>query len=275
MTTTLTAGTVAVDGGHIAYDRAGTGPAAVFLHGGALDRRMWDPQLGFTDRWTVVRIDARGHGDSSTPRAPFRHYADVVAVLEALDLGPAVLVGLSMGGATALDVAITRPDLVRAVVACGAGASSAGAADLFRDPWTLARLGELAHAAATRDAERWTEAFLQVGLVGPYRAVTDVDPAVLAGCRAMIAHTLAAHVVHGGPPPQSLPDAAARAAEIAVPVLAVTGALDSPDHVRMSRELAETVPDGRLAVVERAAHLPNMEEPALFDAQVRRFLEAL
>ena len=81
MTTTLTAGTVAVDGGHIAYDRAGTGPAAVFLHGGALDRRMWDPQLGFTDRWTVVRIDARGHGDSSTPRAPFRHYAEVVAVL--------------------------------------------------------------------------------------------------------------------------------------------------------------------------------------------------
>lgn len=275
MTVTLTAGTVPVDGGHIAYDRAGDGPPVVFLHGGALDRRMWEPQLALAERRTVVRLDARGHGRSATPSAPFRHYADVATALRALDLGPAVLVGLSMGGATALDVAITHPSLVRGVVACGTGASSAGAPDLFRDPWTLARLGELAAAAAARDAARWTEVFLQIGLVGPYRSPAEVDPDVLARCREMIGHTLSTHVVHGGPPPESLPDAAGRATEIAVPVLAVTGALDSPDHVRMARELVDTVPHGRLAVVERAAHMPNLEQPAVFDAQLRRFLDRI
>jgi len=277
MTRTIATGTVPVDGGHIAYDRTGDGPPVVFLHGGAMDRRMWDPQLALADTHTVVRLDARGHGTSSTPAAPFRHYADVAVVLRALDIGPSVLVGLSMGGATALDTAIAHPELVSGVVACGTGASSAAVVDehLFRDPWTQGRLAALAAAAAAFDPQAWTEAFLEIGLIGPYRTLSDVDPAVVARCREMIAHTLSTHVVHGGPPPSSLPDAAARAAEIAVPVLAVTGAIDSPDHVRMARELVETVPHGRLAVVEYAGHMPNLEQPALFDALLRRFLDEL
>ncbi|MGI5130346.1 alpha/beta fold hydrolase [Pseudonocardia sp. CA-107938] len=276
MTRTLTAGTVPVDGGHIAYDRVGDGPPVVFLHGGAMDRRMWDPQLALADRCTVVRLDARGHGGSSTPVAPFRHYDDVAAVLRELALGPAVLVGLSMGGATALDVAIAHPGLVRAVVALGTGASSASAdGHLFRDPWMQDRLAALAAAAAAFDAQAWTATFLEIGLVGPYRALDDVDPDVVARCRDMIAHTITTHVVHGGPPPSSLPDAATRAAGITAPVLGVTGAIDAPDHVRMVRELVETVPHGQLAVVENAAHMANLEQPELFERLLRRFLAAL
>jgi pimeloyl-ACP methyl ester carboxylesterase len=275
MTRTITTGTVAVDGGHIAYDRTGDGPPLVFLHGGAMDRRMWDPQLDLADTHTVVRLDARGHGVSSTPSAPFRHYDDVAEVLRALDLGPAALVGLSMGGAAALDTAIAYPELVSAVVACGTGASSAAVVDehLFHDPWTQARLAALAAAAAAFDPRAWTEAFLEIGLCGPYRSMGEVEPDVVERCREMIAHTLSTHVVHGGPPPSSLPDAAVRAAGITVPVLGVTGAIDSPDHVRMVRELVETVPHGQLAVVENAGHMPNLEQPGLFDALLRRFLD--
>ena len=274
-TATGTTGTVPVDGGHIAYDRAGSGPPVVFLHGGAMDLRMWEPQLALADTFTVVRLDARGHGSSSTPTAPFTHFDDVATVLRELGLGPAVLVGLSMGGATALDVAIAHPDLVAGVVSCGSGASSIAALDeeLFRDPWTRARLDAQAAAAAAFDPQAWTEAFLEVGLVGPYRALTDVDAGVVARCREMIAHTLSTHVVRGGPPPSALPDAAVRAAGITVPVLGVTGAIDSPDHVRMVRELVETVPDGRLAVVEYAGHMPNLEQPAVFEHVLRRFLD--
>jgi len=277
MTRTIANGAVPVDGGHIAYDRTGDGPPVVFLHGGAMDRRMWDPQLTLTDTHTVVRLDARGHGASSTPSAPFRHYDDVADVLRALRLGPVALVGLSMGGAAALDTAIAYPDLVSAVVACGTGASSAAAVDehLFRDPWTQGRLAALAAAATAFDPHAWTEAFLEIGLSGPYRPLSDVDPDVVARCREMIAHTLTTHVVHGGPPPSALPDAAARAAGIAVPVLGVTGAIDSPDHVRMVRELVETVPHGQLAVVENAAHMPNLEQPDVFNALLRRLLDRI
>jgi pimeloyl-ACP methyl ester carboxylesterase len=252
----------------------------VFLHGGAMDRRMWDPQLDLADTHTVVRLDARGHGASSTPTGPFRHYDDVAIVLHTLQLdstglGPVTLVGLSMGGATALDTAIAHPEVVSAVVTCGTGASSAATVDehLFHDPWTQGRLAALAAAAAARDPGAWTEAFLEIGLIGPYRSLSDVDPDIVARCREMIGHTLATHAVHGGPPPSPLPDAATRAAEIAVPVLAVTGAIDSPDHVRMVRELVDTVPHGRLAVVENAGHMPNLEQPELFGSLLRRFLE--
>lgn len=274
MSKPLPSGAIAVDGGHLAYTCDGAGPPLVFLHGGAMDLRMWEPQLVFAADHTVIRIDARGHGSSSTPTAPFRQYDDVATVLRRLDVGPAVLIGLSMGAATALDTALEHPALVQGVVSCGAGASSMAALDerMFTDPWTLGRLADLAAAQAAFDQKAWTEAFLDVGLVGPYRALSDVDHLVVSRCREMISDTLATHAVHGGPPPTPVEDAADRAAGIRVPVLGVTGAIDCPDHVRMVRELVDTVPDGQLAVVEKSAHMPNLEQQALFNATLRRFL---
>lgn len=274
MTGTILTGTIPVDGGHIAYERTGDGPPLVFLHGGAMDMRMWDPQLEFAADHTVVRLDARGHGASSSPTAPFRQCDDVATVLRDLEIGPAALVGLSMGGATAIDTALEHPELVTAVVSCGAGASSMAAFDerMFTDPWTRECLAALAAAQAAFDGAAWTEAFLELGLVGPYRTRSDVAPAVVARCREMIGNTLTTHVVRGGPPPTPVADAARRAAGIAVPVLGLTGAIDSPDHVRMVRELVDAVPNGRLAVVENAGHMPNLDQPEIFNATLLRFL---
>lgn len=268
-------GTIPVDGGHIAYERTGEGPPLVFLHGGAMDMRMWEPQLELAADHTVVRLDARGHGASSSPTAPFRQCDDVAAALRGLGIGSAVLVGLSMGAATALDTALEHPEHVTAVVSCGAGASSMAAFDerMFRDPWTRGRLAALAAAQAAFDGAAWTAAFLELGLAGPYRTLDDVEPAVVARCREMIGHTLTTHVVRGGPAPTPVADAAQRAVEIKVPVLGLTGAIDSPDHVRMVRELVDTVPNGRLAVVEDAGHMPNLDQPEIFNAALRRFLD--
>jgi pimeloyl-ACP methyl ester carboxylesterase len=277
MTGTILTGTVPVEGGHIAYELTGEGPPLVFLHGGAMDMRMWEPQLALATDHTVVRLDARGHGSSSTPTDPFRQCDDVAAALHGLGIGSAVLVGLSMGAATALDTALEHPALVTAVVSCGAGASSMAPLDerMFSDPWSRGRLAALAAAQAAFDAQAWTEAFLELGLVGPYRKFSDVAPAVVALCRQMITDTLTTHVVHGGPPPTPVVDAARRAAKIAVPVLGVVGAIDSPDHVRMVRELVDVVPTGRLAVVENSGHMPNLDQPELFNDTLRRFLTAV
>jgi pimeloyl-ACP methyl ester carboxylesterase len=277
MTGTILTGTVPVEGGHIAYECTGEGPPLVFLHGGAMDMRMWEPQLALAADHTVVRLDARGHGSSSTPTAPFRQCDDVAAALHGLRIGSAVLVGLSMGAATALDTALEHPTVVTAVVSCGAGASSMAPFDerMFSDPWSRGRLAALAGAQAAFDAQDWTEVFLELGLVGPYREFSDVAPAVVALCREMITDTLATHVVHGGPPPTPVADAALRAVEIGVPVLGVVGAIDSPDHVRMVRELVDVVPDGRLAVIENSGHMPNLDQPELFNDTLRRFLTAV
>ncbi|GAA1186290.1 alpha/beta fold hydrolase [Pseudonocardia alaniniphila] len=277
MTGTILTGTVPVEGGHIAYELTGEGAPLVFLHGGAMDMRMWEPQLALAADHTVVRLDARGHGSSSTPIAPFRQCDDVAATLHGLGIGSAVLVGLSMGAATALDTALEHPALVTAVVSCGAGASSMAPLDerMFSDPWSRGRLAALAAAQAAFDAQAWTEAFLELGLVGPYRELSDVAPAVVALCREMITDTLTTHVVHGGPPPIPVADAARRAAGIGVPVLGVVGAIDSPDHVRMVRELVDVVPAGRLAGIENSGHMPNLDQPELFNDTLRRFLAAV
>jgi pimeloyl-ACP methyl ester carboxylesterase len=267
--------TIPVPGGHLAHARAGTGPAVVFLHGGALDMRMWAQHVpALAVDHTVVRLDARGHGRSSTPSDPFRQCDDVAAAICALDLGPAVLVGVSMGAAAAVDTALEHPDLVRGIVACSAGASryaALGQGD-FRDPWMLQRFAELDAAARAWDAATWIEVYLRAGLVGPYRTVADVDPKVVSRCREMITHTVVTHVRPDSRPPTPVSDAPERIGEIAVPLLGVVGTLDSSDHLRMVRELVDGVPGAAFAAIDGAAHLPNMERPAEFDAILRRFL---
>jgi pimeloyl-ACP methyl ester carboxylesterase len=268
-------GTIPVPGGHIAFERDGAGPAVVLLHGGALDMRMWEQQLSLASDHTVVRLDARGHGRSSTATGPFRQCDDVAAAVQALDLGPAVLVGCSMGAAAAIDTALEHPGLVRGVVACSAGAtrhSGLGQGD-FRDPWLLGRFAALDAAAQAWDAAAWTEVYLEAGLVGPYRSFGDVDPDVVARCRKMINDTLATHITPGpGPTPTPVDDAPDRIGGIAVPLLGVVGTLDSTDHLRMVRDLVDGVPGAEYAAIANAAHLPNMEQPAEFEAVLRRFL---
>src|SRR5699024_68422 len=101
----------------------------------------------------VVAIDARGHGASSSPTAPFTHARDVAAVMEQLDIASATLVGLSMGASTALDTAIAYPGLVAATAISGAGASRPE----FVDPWVLDIFMTWHDAQQRGDAQKWLE----------------------------------------------------------------------------------------------------------------------
>jgi pimeloyl-ACP methyl ester carboxylesterase len=109
------------DGLSLAYDDTGAGlPPMVFLHGLSMSRASWDrflPDLG--DLFRVVRLDQRGHGESSHAPGTYvldTYLADTVAFLEEIVRGPSILVGHSLGGVIAHGVAQTRPDLVDAVL---------------------------------------------------------------------------------------------------------------------------------------------------------------
>src|SRR5690242_1322104 len=97
---------IEIPDGHLAYLDTGSGTPVVLLHGGTLNHRMWDDQVGplVAAGHRVIAVDARGHGGSSTAAAPFRHCDDLAVLLRALGAGPAVLVGVSMGASTVLDV---------------------------------------------------------------------------------------------------------------------------------------------------------------------------
>jgi 3-oxoadipate enol-lactonase len=253
---------------------AAPGSPIVLLHGGAVDHRMWAAQLGAFPGRRVIAPDARGHGWSRSPNTSHRLCDDVVALLDALDIDKAVLVGLSMGGGTAVDVALEYPDRVAGVVVSGTGTSEPD----FRDPWVLDLLATWQRTQEAGDAEGWIETFMRF-VPGPHRELTDVDPEVTRQVEQMVRDTLAHHLVldEAGMPVSPVPstpvaDTWARLPEIGVPVLAVVGGVDGDDHRRMGRSLADSVQHGRLVIVDDTAHYPNMERPAVFNAAVAEHL---
>ncbi|MFF3190992.1 alpha/beta fold hydrolase [Streptomyces misionensis] len=257
--------------GALAYRDTGEGQPLVLLHAGFFDHSMWDEQIrAFAPYYRVIAPDARGHGASSNATRPFRPADDLAALLRRLDVGPAVLVGVSMGGGTAVDAALEHPELVRAVVVSGVGTSE----PYFEDPWSLEVLGEQNRALAAGDIEGWLNGHVRFA-VGPHRSPGDVDADVTNRLRAMASRTISKHTAgepdHRVPVPQTW----RRAASIDVPVLAINGALDASDHLAMAERLVHAVPDGRAVSVENTAHFPHMERPAEFNALLADFLETL
>ncbi|MEW9549037.1 alpha/beta fold hydrolase [Nonomuraea sp. NPDC050783] len=252
-------------------DTGGSGRPLVLLHGGFLDHGMWADQLPFfAGRHRVIVPDARGHGHSANATGPYRLADELAALLRHLDTGPAVLAGVSMGAGIAVDTALEHPELVRAVVVSGAGTSEPS----FTDPWTTRALAAWNASMAAGDLEGSIEGFMLFA-AGPHRAVADLDPRVEGRLRRMARATMSKHAV--GEPAHLVPvhDTWKRLPEIEVPVLAVNGDLDSPDHLGMAERLVAAVPDGRAVRVGGAAHYPNMEHPGEFNEIVGEFLSGV
>jgi 3-oxoadipate enol-lactonase len=241
------------------WDEAGSGPPILLLHSGITDRRMWDPQLELlADRYRLIRYDARGFGESGRIEAPYHPYDDAVAVLDAAGVDRATVVGSSMGGANAIDLAIARPERVSVLVAVGIGPRGRTPDAQVRAGWDAVgaayEAGDI-ERAIDLDTEMWVQ-----------------DPAIVAQVRAWNAEIFARdesdeHELGLDPP------AVDRLDEIQCRVLAVVGDRDQPFMVEGARALANGVARGRLAVMPGLTHLPSLEAPAAFNAILLDFLE--
>src|SRR6516164_9757541 len=95
------------------FETAGQGPAVVLIHGGNLDRRMWDDQFQeFAKHFQVIRYDVRTYGLSDLPSKPFSDVEDLASLLRFLHIQKAHLVGLSLGGRIIIDFALEHPEMV-------------------------------------------------------------------------------------------------------------------------------------------------------------------
>jgi pimeloyl-ACP methyl ester carboxylesterase len=250
---------------------AGTGPPLVLLHGGFLDRSMWDDQIPvFARDYRVIAPDARGHGQSANASAPYRLTDELAALLRHLESGPAILVGVSMGAGIAVDTALEHPELVSALVVSGAGTSE----PYFTDLWTTRALAAWRSAMAAGDLGASVESFMLLA-AGPHRTVEALDPEVRSRLRRVSRATLSKHTRDEPDLMVRVRTTWERAGKIDVPVLAVNGTLDSPDHIGMAERLAGTVPDGRTVSIDGTAHYPNMERPAAFNEILADFLSSL
>lgn len=252
----------------LAYEVTGDGPTVVLVHAGTIaDSRMWDAQWeSFARSHRVVRYDLRGYGRSPLRAGPYSHARDLVEILE--DIGPGVVVGVSMGGRAALEAAVARPDLVTAIVVVGAGVPDH---DCSEEMLTFGAEEEA--LAEAGDAERYAEANIRFWLDAG-RPPDVVDPRVRELVRDMILRAFEVQSDDPGAEGELLvPDVGARLGEIRAPVLVVVGEADVGDIHANAERLERDLPKAERAVIPGAAHLPPLERPEEFDRVALPFLE--
>ncbi len=262
-------GRVQVESGELSYEIRGEGDPVILLHGVILDSRMWDAEMeALEDCHTVVRYDARGHGESSTPTERFKHYEDLRVLMTALDFPRASLVGLSGGGRIAVDFALTYPDLVENLVLVAAGLSGI----VMKDPFIVEQNKKLEEAAAAGDLPAAIECILRMWVDGPRRAPSDVDQEIRKRCGEMYTNTVMRHGLAGFTLMDEL-RAIERAGELRPRTLAMVGGLDASDIFDVVDLIDREAHDSRRLQVPGVAHMINLERPREFARVVRRFLD--
>jgi pimeloyl-ACP methyl ester carboxylesterase len=248
------------DGTTISYDAAGNGPAVVFLHGLTSSRRSWGPVTDLlTEDFTCVRIDLRGHGDSS----PAPDYAmpsiigDVHAVVEAMGFDAPAIVGHSFGGSVAAVYAAAFTP--RATVCVDVTLRYGDFAEQVQ-PYADALRGERAMHALIEIEHRLLGLEPFSGIAEMERRILDFPPDVMWGIwEALLTrqpHELTA-AAEGFLP------------RITAPLLALHGSPLPPDYEAW---LTRLVPAARVELWDGMGHMLHLVDPDRFAARVRSFL---
>jgi len=271
----MTESHVDVAGGRLFVVDEGAGPPVVLLHAGVADLRAWDAMVQpLSDAgYRVVRFDTRGYGASTTDDVEFSLQADVIAVLDALDIGRAALVGNSRGGRTAFDTAIDHPERVVAVVGVAAGLGGFQVEPTAEEIPILEAYDRV-DTAQPFDADALTDFEMQVWLDGPGQPPDRVHWTLREMFR-MMARPLNEPGRVRGREVRLDPPVNDRLAELRCPVLAVAGTLDFSDVVQTARRLEAAAPDARAVVWDDVAHMVGMEQPERLAATIVEFLAPL
>jgi pimeloyl-ACP methyl ester carboxylesterase len=254
-------------GAGLAYDVHGEGPAIVLLHPGLWDRRTWDRETAtYADAgYRVVRYDARGYGGSSRLTGePYSHVRDLLALLDALHIPKAALVGCSMGGAIAIDFALAHPDRAWALVAIAPGLSGFESTP-DEDAWWEERDGPIQAAIDAGDVERAQDLRLEIW------APLGTDGAAGAAIRQIAFDNIHEVTMDESAQEELDPPAATRLGEIDVPTLVIAAKHDPPFMLRLADMVVHGIRGARHVAID-ADHVVNLRAPEAFDAAVLPFL---
>jgi len=242
----------------------GPGAPLVLSHALGLDHQMWSSTAALlAGERPVLAYDHRGHGRSPAPPGPYSMddlVGDARDVIERWGRGPVIWVGLSLGGMAGQGLAISCPDLVRALVLTHTTARYPAAA---REAWQQRiRLVAQGGMAAVVDL------VLQRYLTADVRAT---QPQLQEQLRRRVLTTDAAGYIASCAAVASV-DWLDDLYRIACPTLVLAGELDAGAPPAMAREIQERIRGARLEIVPGASHLSPLEQPAQFEAALRSFL---
>ncbi len=253
----------------ISYEDVGKGIPLVLIHGHPFDRSMWREQrTAFASKYRIIAPDLRGYGESevSSDVTMLEEFArDIAALLDELKADNIVLCGLSMGGQIAFEFYRLFQEKVRALILAD----------------TFAQLDDAERKQARYDtAERLVRE-------GMHDYAEEVLPKMIAPKTIKEQSEVAAHVL--SMMRETSPKGAAAALrgraerpdytpllpQINVPTLVVVGSLDEFTPVADAEFMRDRIPNSKMAVIEGAGHMPNLENPSEFNRIVENFLNTL
>ncbi|MBO1076891.1 alpha/beta fold hydrolase [Roseomonas marmotae] len=255
------------------YEATGSGPALVFAHGlGGNHMSWWQQVAHFAATHCCVTFSHRGFAPSDTPPGgpePAAYAGDLEALIAHLELKDPVVIGQSMGGWTGIDLALSRPGLLKALVL------SATSGPI--DPRQTGAAGAAAFAAWSEHA---AEALREGAMRGIHPAIglraAEEQPALHFLYRAidelsaeLDKETLRRRLIAGRTRPAS------DLSGITIPTLWITGAEDVVFPSPVAPYMAAAMPHARHISVEKAGHSPYFERPATFNTQLAAFLASL
>jgi pimeloyl-ACP methyl ester carboxylesterase len=272
--TQTTSGRFDLGDGTLYYETAGAGPTVVLGHAAFLDSRMFDAVWDtLAQHFHVIRYDLRGFGQSSEVQGPVDRRADLTRLLAHLGVTQAHLVGCSMSGEIACDLAIEKPELVASLTMVGSNPSG------FEMVGEMPRYFEEMFGAMERgDIDRVNELQIRIWFDGNFREPEQMDAALRQKALEMnripvsrktffLADMQAVNPL--------TPPAVTRLNEIKCPTLIIVGSLDHPELVRAADVMVEGIPNARKVVMEGTAHVPSFEKPEEFSRILLEFLQEL
>lgn len=261
-------GTAKVNGTSLFYETRGEGFPIVFVSGGGiLDRRGWDNQFEtFAQTHRVIRYDVRGIGKSARPSSSFSHSEDLYALLTSLKIKRAHVVGLSVGGAIAIDFAIEHPEIVDCLILAAPGLSSDAKSES-----NLQSLAALAGMVKTDGLDRVIQLTLDAPFVLSKQNVTG-------GKKVFEIYFDNEDVFEAGFPLYTLwqpiqPAPETRLANIRARVLIMRGDNDSPAYASMTDRIGKGIPHATTVIIPGGTHFLHLERPAEFNQAMREFLK--
>jgi pimeloyl-ACP methyl ester carboxylesterase len=245
------------------YDGAGEGEALVFLHGFSLDRRMWRPQVEyFRDKYHVITPDARGHGLSDAPLSGYSRadrVQDLARLVDNLKIESFHLVGLSMGGATAIGYALEHQDRLKSLSLVSTGAAGYNVGKKFP------RLDQVAKEQSVKAAlDKWRSWSL-----GWYKDDRRELREFLDSMMSEYSGAVWRDPMRGKYPRE---DDLVRASRIKVPTAIFAGALDKV-FVGLAKQLHALIAGSQLVVYPGVGHMVTLEQSDRFNAELKVFLE--
>lgn len=240
------------------------GAPLLFINSLGTDLRIWDAVVThFEASYRLVRYDKRGHGLSDCPPAPYTirdHAEDLVCLLDRLEMETAVLIGISVGGLIAQDVAANWPERVSKLVLCDT-AAKIGTAEMWNQRITTLRTDGM-ESLADAILSRWFAPDFQ-----------SQQPVAYRGYRHMLTRT---PVIGYTGTCAAIRDADLTAATrtIQTPTLVLCGAEDSATAPELVQGLADLMPKARFAAIPKAGHLPCVERPEETAVLIQQFLRS-